>query len=123
MSLQRTIDQILRKYPVLIGIITICLVIELALVAADLGLIGVSRLRPTTYEYAGFWPGLLGDWEPNYLSQPSLMFLTYGFLHGSFMHLLVNMITLWTTGRLVIDRIFGWVVALVIDPTPKGIED
>lgn len=105
MSLSETIGSILRKYPVLIGLISVCVAIELVLVAADIGLLGGSRLRATTYEYAGFWPGLLGDWEPNYSVQPALMFFTYGFLHGSFMHLLVNMITLWTMGCLVIDRV------------------
>lgn len=33
------------------------------------------------------------------------MFASYGFLHGGFIHLLVNMITLVSLGRLVIERV------------------
>lgn len=80
--------------------------IELVLVVADFGLFGQqSRLRFEFYEYAGFWPGLLSDWNANYPGQPTLMFFTYGFLHGGFMHLAVNMITLWSMGKIVIDRV------------------
>lgn len=33
------------------------------------------------------------------------MFLSYSFLHGGLAHLLVNMITLWSLGRAVLDRV------------------
>ena len=55
--------------------------------------------------YGGFWVGLLQSWTPNYPSQPYLMFLTYGFLHGGLLHLVVNMVTLWSLGHAVIDRV------------------
>lgn len=105
MFLIETVAPLLRKYAVLVVVIGICTAIELSLVLADIGLLSQPRLRMTTYEYAGFWPGLLGDWETNYFGQPMLMFLTYGFLHGGPIHLLVNMMTLWTTGCQVIDRV------------------
>jgi len=57
------------------------------------------------YDYAGFWPGLLKGWSPNYPLQPYTMFLTYGFLHGGLVHLTVNMITLWSLGRAVLSRV------------------
>lgn len=60
------------------------------------------------YDYAGFWPGLLRSWTPNYPSQPYMMFLSYGFLHASWSHLLVNMITLYSMGRAVLDRVGLW---------------
>ena len=41
------------------------------------------------------------------------MFATYGFLHGGFMHLLVNMITLVSLGRLVIERVGQWRFVLI----------
>lgn len=89
----------------LLGLIAVCVVIELVLRLSDLGLIGSERLRALAYEYAGFWPGLLDDWRPNYSSQPYLMFATYAFLHGGLVHLIVNMITLWSLGTLVIGRV------------------
>lgn len=93
------------SYGVIIGIIAICTLIELALVAGDLGLVDVPRFRSVVYENFGFWPGLLEDWRPNYAGQPALMFVTYGFLHSGLVHLGVNMITLVSLGRVLLDRI------------------
>ncbi|MEM8617684.1 MAG: rhomboid family intramembrane serine protease [Pseudomonadota bacterium] len=78
--------------------------IECALMLADLDLLRPARLRLLSYENAGFWPGLLEDWQPNYPAQPYLMFLTYSFLHTGPVHLVINMITLWSLGRAVIAR-------------------
>ena len=90
------------------GLISLCSAIELTLIAADQGLIAPARLRQLAYYHGGFWPGLLADWQPNYPAQPWAMFLTYGFLHSGFAHLLVNMITLWALGRAVLARVGGW---------------
>jgi membrane associated rhomboid family serine protease len=87
------------------SIIAVCVAVEAALLAADFGLVGVPRLRELAYQYGGFWVGLLGTWQPNYPSQPYLMFVTYAFLHGGPLHLLVNMLTLYSLGRLVISRV------------------
>lgn len=89
----------------LIGLLMLCVMVELLLQLGDYGLLGQPRLRTLAYEYAGYWPGLLEDWEPNYPAQPWLMFLTYGFLHGGLVHLMVNMMTLWSLGREVIRRV------------------
>ena len=86
-------------------ILCLCTGIELILLIGDFGLLGAGRSRILAYEYAGFWPGLLDNWTPNYPAQPILMFLTYGFLYGGIMHLLVNMITLWSLGRAVMERV------------------
>ncbi len=88
-----------------IALIVICAVIELVLLCADFGLVATTRLRGIAYQNGGFWVGLLGTWEPNYPAQPYLMFLTYAFLHGGPVHLVVNMITLYSLGRLVISRV------------------
>jgi membrane associated rhomboid family serine protease len=89
----------------LAAIIALCTIVELALWGADLGLWGQTRLRQSAYEWGGFWPGLLAGWRPNYAGQPVTMFLSYAFLHGGPLHLVVNMITLWSLGWAVIDRI------------------
>lgn len=92
-------------YPSVIILISLYLAIEAVLVLGDLGLFEVPRFRATVYEYGGFWPGILGDWEPNYSAQPWLMFLTYGFLHSGWVHLVVNMITLGSIAPVVLDRV------------------
>ena len=87
--------------------------IELALVLSDWGFWGPPRLRGTAYEYAGFWPGLLWGWRPNYAAQPYAMFLTYGFFHAGPLHLAVNMVTLWSLGRVVAERVgFVWLALI-----------
>ncbi|MEM0947037.1 MAG: rhomboid family intramembrane serine protease [Pseudomonadota bacterium] len=91
--------------PVTACILIACLAVEAMLQLSDLDIIDAPRLRQTVYEYAGFWPGLLRDWRPNYAAQPALMFFTYGFLHGGVFHFVVNMLTLLSLGRATWDRV------------------
>jgi rhomboid protease GluP len=93
------------RQPALLVIAVACLVPELILSGADLGVWGSTRWRGTVLQYAGFWSGLLGNWQPNYALQPAAMFATYGFLHAGFSHFLINMITLFSLGDPVIARI------------------
>lgn len=86
-------------------IVVTCCLIESILQLADYGLIDQARLRTLAYEYGGFWPGLLKSWVPNYEMQPYVMFVTYGFLHSGFLHLIVNMMTLWSLGMAVTHRV------------------
>lgn len=95
----------LASHGVLIAILVICVVIEAALQGADHGFWGSPRWRGLAYQNGGFWRGLLDNWQPNYATQPVTMFASYGFLHGGAMHLLINMITLMSLGRVVIDRV------------------
>jgi len=89
----------------LYGLIAVCCVIEAMLSLGDLGLIGSDHLRQLVYDFGAFWPGLLSNWNPNYAAQPYVMFVTYAFLHGGWMHLSVNMISLWSLGRAVLNRV------------------
>lgn len=82
-----------------------CVLPELVLAGADPGLWGKPWWRMVTYQYAGFWPGLLGDWRPNYVGQPWTMFASYGFLHAGLWHLAVNMTTLFLLAGPVTARI------------------
>lgn len=96
-----------KNMPILIGLIAVSALIELVLQMGDMGLIGIPRFRQTVYEFGGFWAGLLGNWRPNYPFQSWTMFLTYGFLHAGLMHLVLNMVTLFSLGRIVTNRIGG----------------
>ena len=86
------------------ALIGLCILPEVVLQGADLGVWGGTEWRSQAYGWLGFWPGLLYDWRPNFRLQPLAMFVTYGFLHVGALHLVVNMITLWSLGRAVIDR-------------------
>jgi membrane associated rhomboid family serine protease len=90
------------------GLVAICVMVEAVLFLADQGVLGSPRLRQEAYEWGGFWPGLLQGWRPNYPGQAALMFFTYGFLHGGPVHLAVNMVTLWSLGHAVLDRVGPW---------------
>lgn len=86
-------------------IAALCILPELVLTGADWRLWGQPWWRPITYQYAGFWPGLLGDWRPNYAAQPWTMFASYGFLHAGLWHLAVNMATLLLLAGPLVARI------------------
>lgn len=86
-------------------LIAICTLIEVILQIGDLGLIDIPRFRARVYEFAGFWPGLLYTWRPNYTLQPTAMFATYAFLHAGLWHLALNMVTLWSLASPVIARV------------------
>ncbi|MGZ2260314.1 rhomboid family intramembrane serine protease [Roseobacter sp. A03A-229] len=93
---------------IILTLIALCTGVELLLSLGDFGLLQTPRLRLTAYEYGGFWPGLLGSWQANYPTQPYLMFLTYAFFHSGPVHLIVNMITLYSLGRIIHDRVGAW---------------
>lgn len=85
----------------------LCIGIETLLMLSDQGWGLSPRLRVLAYNYGAFWPGLLGDWPPNYPGQALAMFFSYGLLHGGMAHLVVNMITLWSLGYAVLGRVGG----------------
>ncbi len=99
--------------PVTWTILAICVFIEAMAQLSDHDLIAVRYFRQGVYYYGGFWPGLLGDWRPNYPAQPALMFLTYGFLHLSASHLFVNMCLLIILGSMVSERAGQWRYAAI----------
>lgn len=108
----------LRETWPIVLIIVACVGIEVILIISGWSQSG-RGLRQKAYEYAGFWPGLLGrGWQPNYTGQSYLMFLSYGFLHGGLAHLIFNMIAVWQLGRQVIWRVgisgFWWLYAATL---------
>ncbi len=102
-----------RSHGWLLGILVVCVFVELLLQGADRGYWGTRRWRTLAYLNGGFWIGLLHDWRPNYTAQPVTMFATYSFLHAGLSHMAVNMVTLLSLGIGVIVRAgqtgFVWV--------------
>lgn len=98
-----------RRLPRLPTVLTLlvlaCVLPELVLQGADLGLWGSARWRPMAYAYGAFWAGLLHGWTPNFALQPATMFVTYGFLHAGLGHMVVNMVTLLSLGAAILARI------------------
>lgn len=86
----------------------LCLLPEVFFSGAEAGLWGDPRARMVGIDYLAFWSGLLGDWRPNYVAQPYLMFLTYGFLHAGLEHFAVNMIMLFSLGAPIAAIVGGW---------------
>lgn len=89
---------------VVILLIILCCIPELTLLGADWGFWGSARWRPLAYQNGAFWNGLLIGWRPNFAAQPYTMFGTYAFLHGGFIHLAVNMLTLYSLGLAIVQR-------------------
>lgn len=100
--------------PVVLALALACCAVEFLLQAADLGLIGNAHWRSLCYQYAGFWPGLLFDWRPNYQGQAVVMFFSYGFLHGGLGHLGGNMLTLLILGHLLHPRLDNRQIGLIL---------
>lgn len=102
--LDRARDSI-RQQPAVAFILLVCLVPEILLFGADLGLWGTVHWRMNAFAWGGFWNGLLGNWRPNFSGQPAAMFFTYGFLHAGMVHFGVNMLTLFSLGLPLAERL------------------
>lgn len=98
----------------------LCCAVELVLQASDHGLIGNSHWRSLCYQYAGFWAGLLFDWQPNYRAQPVVMFFSYAFLHSGLSHLVGNMISLLLLGHLLRRALSGRAFGLLLIVSSLG---
>lgn len=105
MTAQSSRMRALPLNPVVLTLIGLCIGIEIVLQLGDAGVFGIPRFRAQVYEYAGFWPGLLLDWRPNFPFQTAAMFVTYGFLHAGLWHLGLNMVTLWSLSGPIVERV------------------
>lgn len=79
--------------------------IELGLSLADHGVWGDGWWRAWAYGHLAFWADLLHGAGQLYAGQTVAMFVTYGFLHGGILHLVVNMFALFSFGVAIVDRI------------------
>ena len=80
--------------------------IELVLSLSQTGILGSVNLRWPALAIGAFWqPVFTGEVLPAYPGQPVLMFITYAFLHGGFMHLALNGVILLSLGKVVALRV------------------
>jgi membrane associated rhomboid family serine protease len=84
-------------------LLTLNIVPELILQLSDRGVIEPAYLRPLTYFFGSLQPDFLAEAGPIYFGQNLITFLTYGFLHTGFLHLVVNMIGLVWLGRIILS--------------------
>lgn len=78
--------------------------IEIVLSAADAGYLADPSLRQRVFVAGAFWPSLLHGDVPLYAVQPATMFLSHAFLHGSLLHMAMNLTILLALGRFAADR-------------------
>ena len=88
----------------LVGLVGVIALIEVVLSLADQGWIFDPSLRGRVFMAGAFWSGLLHGDRPLYAVQPVTMFLSHAFLHGSLLHMVMNMTILLALGRFVADR-------------------
>ncbi|MCB1390873.1 MAG: rhomboid family intramembrane serine protease [Rhodobacteraceae bacterium] len=105
-----------RPAPIVLAIVGLCALFEIAFTLADTPLIDFPTLRNMALVYGAFWPGLLQDWQPVFPGQPLTMFVSYAFLHGSFLHMLFNMLILMALARQAVVRLGqgGFLLAYVL---------
>ncbi|GAB4273760.1 MAG: rhomboid family intramembrane serine protease [Pararhodobacter sp.] len=82
-----------------------CALLETAFTLLELPPFSNPLLRNAAMIRGAFWPGLLRDWEPIFPGQHLTMFVTHAFLHGSFLHMLFNMLMLLHLGREAVLRL------------------
>ncbi|MFZ3583331.1 rhomboid family intramembrane serine protease [Loktanella sp. DJP18] len=102
---RRRLGPALWRFPLAVaGVLALIVVIELVLQASDRGWIGTLRWRSLAYQYGAFWPGLLGNWTPNFAAQSLTMFATYALLHADMGHMAGNALTIVGLGQIACQR-------------------
>lgn len=92
--------------PVVLAVLILAnTLIEGILWAGDNNMLFGPQSRAVAYALGAFHTALLNGAQPIYPGQPVAMFVTYAFLHGGLVHLVVNMFALASTGAVVIQRI------------------
>ena len=78
--------------------------IEIVLSLADAGIVADPSLRRRVFVAGAFWASLLHGDAPLYAAQPMTMFVSHAFLHGSLLHMAMNLTILLALGRFTADR-------------------
>ena len=103
----------------LVALVGFIALVEVALSLADAGWLGDASLRARVFQAGAFWAGLLHGAEPIFALQPATMFVSHALLHGSILHMALNMAVLLALGRFATDR-YGARVVLPLLPRRRG---
>ena len=90
-----------RALLLLVGFIAL---VEVVLSLADKGILFDPSLRSRVFIAGAFWAELLHGTRPLFAAQPATMFVSHALLHGSMLHMVMNMAILLALGRFVADR-------------------
>ncbi len=90
--------------PALLALVGAIALIEVVLSLADAGILFDPSLRSRAIVAGAFWASLLRGDTPLYAAQPVTMFLSHAFLHGSLLHMVMNMTILLALGRFTADN-------------------
>lgn len=91
--------------PAVLWIVALTCLPEVVLTILGSDLLGQGGLRRVAVVYMAFWNGLLDDLTGVYPLQREVMFISYAFLHGGFLHLIGNMIAVLGLGGIAVARI------------------
>lgn len=80
-----------------------CIILELVSLGGQV--MGLGNIRNALVAFGGFWPGLFAGMSPYFPGQEIIMFGTSAVLHGSPIHLGMNMFGLMWLGPMVVDRL------------------
>lgn len=95
------------RWPVLLLAVAFVGIEAVLIVGAD-GALGIPRIRATALNFGAFYPGVVTEDVENFPYQAWVMFLTYGFLHAGWLHLVVNTVTLFSLAPPILDRVPAW---------------
>ena len=88
----------------LLALAVVIALIEIVLSLADAGVVFDHTLRSRVLIAGAFWASLLHGDTPLYAAQPVTMFLSHAFLHGSLLHMAMNVTILLALGRFTADH-------------------
>lgn len=114
-----------EKLPLpIIILITISGLIEVVCLTSDFGFFSNTNFRQLFMVIGAFWPALInGEFSGLYNNQKYTMFITHAFLHGNFLHFLMNSVVLLSLGKMISLRLgnFFSMVLFFVSATSGGL--
>ena len=115
----KLVDKLLKRRsdrlpPPLVYLIIIMAFFEFSSSIGDLNVSWLPPIRRFLIAYGAFWNGLLSDeLTPNFPFQPYSMFITHVFLHGGFIHFVMNAVVLLSLGKIIYSKTNYWSVVFL----------